>query len=108
MPKIIQIMSAPYHSASIGSGTFLHALLDDGSVHFRNLDGRWLPVALPTAWVQTELVSSPTPRQPQRPEWDAFASRAQKGGGILICNCGTNLLTLQQIREHWQQGHFDA
>lgn len=68
MPKIIQIMSAPYHSASIGSDTFLHALLDDGSVHFRNLDGRWLPVALPTAWVQgtfrrVEQFTCPDPPQ---------------------------------------------
>jgi hypothetical protein len=109
MPKIIQITNAEYHSPRTGSGTFLHALLDDGSVHYRNLEGHWLPVALPSAWMPEPRIA--TSRQSQRPEWDTFISDIHlelRQRHYIQCPCGNKLNNLQLVREHWQQGHFDA
>lgn len=40
-----------------------------------------------------------------RPEWGAFREKALLG--YVLCTCGKALETGLDVREHWQQGHFD-
>jgi len=99
MPKIIQIISAVYHSAATGSDTYLHALLDDGSVHFRTRDGCWKPVALPFAWEQ------PNP-------WKEFRRKMRDSipvGGWWRCpTCHTDIYRYDSaaLKSCWKAGHF--
>ncbi len=39
-----------------------------------------------------------------RPEWWEFSNKVE---GNLICSCRMALTTMEQIRHHWQMGHFD-
>ncbi|MHA2265053.1 MAG: hypothetical protein ACXAEN_21890 [Candidatus Thorarchaeota archaeon] len=44
-----------------------------------------------------------------RPDWHEFASEVTNSGAHIVnCNCGSTLWTKQELREHWQMGHFDT
>lgn len=40
-----------------------------------------------------------------RIEWEKLRENA--AGCIVACNCGSMIHSVQTLREHWQQGHFD-
>lgn len=40
-----------------------------------------------------------------RPGWYEFVKKTS--GGYLQCTCGRVLQTFEQVRDHWQLGHFD-
>lgn len=40
-----------------------------------------------------------------RPDWDTFIKSCL--GVYVICFCGKTLKTVEELRAHWEQGHFD-
>lgn len=40
-----------------------------------------------------------------REPWEEF--QRKHFGGYVGCSCGSILQTCEQVREHWQSGHFD-
>ena len=40
-----------------------------------------------------------------RPDWDTFTQ--QYAGVLIACTCGQILHTFEQVRAHWESGHFD-
>ena len=40
-----------------------------------------------------------------RPDFDELCK--QLSGAYVACSCGHILETFEQVREHWQLGHFD-
>ena len=44
-----------------------------------------------------------------REDWYAFIGNCTRGGpGVTLCSCGSSLWTQQELRSHWQEGHFDC
>jgi hypothetical protein len=43
-----------------------------------------------------------------RPDWESFLAAMTPAGAVFCNGCRTSLTTIEQIRHHWQVGHFDA
>jgi len=41
-----------------------------------------------------------------RPRWEDILGGI-RGAGVVGCSCGASLWTPSEVRDHWQQGHFD-
>ena len=42
-----------------------------------------------------------------RPTWGEICKKYLSFGGYVICSCHHVLQTIENVKEHWQQGHFD-
>lgn len=40
-----------------------------------------------------------------RPPWEEIV--AELSGCYVACSCGHILQTFEEVREHWQRGHYD-